>query len=253
MNWVVAVPTALASAVEFVEAFTIVLAVGVTRGWRNSLAGSVIATVVLGLIVAVLGVAVLRLVPLDALRTLVGLFLLLFGLKWLRKAIMRYSGLKALHDEAETYREEVELLDRQERADRRALDWVAAGTSFNAVLLEGLEVVFIVIALGSGARSLGSATLGALVAGVVVLVVGAAVRHPLERVPENSLKFVVGIMLTTFGTFWTGEGLGIAWWRGDLSIVPLLLGYLLVSWALVTLLRRSEAPHRLSPEAGLDL
>lgn len=253
MNWVVALPSALASAVEFVEAFTIVLAVGVTRGWRSSLVGSAAAVVVLALIIALLGVAVLKFVPLDVLRTAVGLFLLLFGLKWLRKAILRYSGRKALHDEAETYREEVQLLG-QEQGLARGIDWIGAGTSFNAVLLEGLEVVFIVIALGLGAHSLGSATFGALAAGVVVLAVGAAVRHPLERVPENTLKFIVGIMLTTFGTFWTGEGLGLSWWHSDLSILPLLAGYLLLSWGLIMLLRREAPSGRMAAtEAGLDL
>jgi uncharacterized membrane protein len=236
----VAVPSALASAVEFVEAFTIVLAVGVTRNWRSALAGTAVALVVLAAIVLVLGVAVLRLVPIDLLRGLVGVFLLLFGLKWLRKAILRYSGYKALHDEAETFREEVEVLRSRAATDPRSIDPFAATTSFNGVLLEGLEVVFIVIGLGSAARAMGPAVGGAVVAGLVVVAAGYALRHPLERVPENTMKFVVGVMLTTFGTFWTGEALGVPWWRSDLSLLPLLAGYLLVSWVFVTALRRTR-------------
>lgn len=239
MNWVVAVPAGLASGVEFVEAFTIVLAVGVTRGWRSGIAGMAAAIVVLALLVAALGAGLLNAVPLDALRTAVGIFLLLFGLKWLRKAILRYSGLKALHDEAETFREEVDRMRHERREERAGVDWIGATTSFNGVFLEGLEVVFIVIAMGAGARAMGSATVGALIAGVLVALAGAAARSPLERVPENTMKFVVGIMLTSFGTFWTAEGLGVSWWRNDLSLIPLIAGYLIVAWLLITALRAS--------------
>src|SRR5437588_103239 len=139
MNWIVVVPSALASAVEFVEAFTIVLAVGITRGWRSALTGTFLAAVVLAVVTVALGAGLLRAVPLDALKVIIGVFLLLFGLKWLRKAIMRYSGLKALHDEAETFREEVAVL-RQGARSTGTIDWLAASTSFNGVLLEGLEV-----------------------------------------------------------------------------------------------------------------
>jgi uncharacterized membrane protein len=238
MNWIVVVPSALASAVEFVEAFTIVLAVGITRGWRSALTGTFLAAVVLAVVTVALGAGLLKAVPLDALKVIIGVFLLLFGLKWLRKAIMRYSGLKALHDEAETFREEVAVLQQGARSTG-AVDWLAASTSFNGVLLEGLEVVFIVVALGSASKALGSATVGAVAAALLVIGAGVLLRAPMERVPENTMKFVVGIMLSTFGTFWTAEGMGAKWWRGDLSILVLIAAYLIASWVCIQVLRRA--------------
>jgi uncharacterized membrane protein len=202
------------------------------------MAGTFGAVVVLAVITVALGAGLLSAVPLSALKVAIGALLLLFALKWLRKAIMRFSGLKALHDEAETFREEVAMLS-QAAGQRGTIDWLAASTSFNGVLLEGLEVVFIVVALGSASKSLGSATLGALAAAVVVIGAGALLRAPMERVPENMMKFVVGVMLSSFGSFWTAEGLGAKWWQGDWSILVLIGAFLLASWIAVQVLRRN--------------
>jgi uncharacterized membrane protein len=227
----------LASAVEFVEALTIVLAAGVTRGWRSSLAGLGAATVVLAVVVAVLGPA-LTLIPIDALRLLVGALLLAFGLQWLRKAILRASGYKPLHDEAEAFaRETAEA--RAARPDERAgLDWYGFTLSFKGVLLEGLEVAFIVITFGSAQGSIGLAALGAGLALVLVAVVGVLVREPLTRVPENALKFAVGVMLTTFGIFWSTEGAGAHWPGGDAALPVVLVFVVALSFAAVATLKR---------------
>jgi uncharacterized membrane protein len=196
--------------------------------------------------VVVFGVTVLRIVPLGALKTAVGVFLLLFGLKWLRNALLRYGGLKALHDEAAAFQAEVATL-KASAAGIRTIDWPAATTSFNGVFLEMLEATLIVLALGSGARAMGSAITGAVAAATLVAAVGYALRSPLERVPENTMKFVVGIMLTTFGTFWAGEGTGVAWWHSDLALAPLLGAYLVMSWVFVMILRRSATQGASSP------
>jgi uncharacterized membrane protein len=223
----------LASAVEFVEALTIVLAAGVTRGWRSALTGLAAATVALAAIVAALGPA-LKLVPIDVLRLVVGALLLAFGLQWLRKAILRASGYKALHDEDAIFAEEVE------RARSQAHDWYGFTLAFKGVLLEGLEVAFIVITFGSTQGSVGLAALGAGIALVLVAGVGIAVRAPLARVPENTMKFAVGAMLTTFGIFWSTEGVG-AHWPGDDASLPVVLAFvLLLSFGAVTLLRRQR-------------
>jgi uncharacterized membrane protein len=223
----------LASAVEFVEALTIVLAAGVTRGWRSALTGLAAATVALAAIVAALGPA-LKLVPIDVLRLVVGALLLAFGLQWLRKAILRASGYKALHDEDAIFAEEVE------RARSQAHDWYGFTLAFKGVLLEGLEVAFIVITFGSTQGSVGLAALGAGIALVLVAGVGIAVRAPLARVPENTMKFAVGVMLTTFGIFWSTEGVG-AHWPGDDASLPVVLAFvLLLSFGAVTLLRRQR-------------
>ena len=194
----------LASAVEMVEALTIVLAVGVTRGWRSALAGVGVATVMLAVIIAGLGPALHR-VPIDALRLVVGFLLLAFGLQWLRKAILREAGVLSKHDEAEAFAHEVERARQTGRA-RGPLDRYAWTLSFKSVLLEGLEVVFIVLTLGVNQGSIPLAATGAVVAAVVVGAAAVLVRRPLSRVPENALKFGVGVMLTAFGTFWAAEG-----------------------------------------------
>jgi uncharacterized membrane protein len=238
MSVVVLVATFLASAVEWVEALTIVLAVGITRGWRSATAGVAGA---LGLLLALvlvflaLGASAGRYVPIELARTLVGVFLLLFGIRWLHKAILRSSGLKALHDEEEAFAETRQHLAGPTAAGR--LDYVGVATAFNGTFLEGLEVVFIVIAL-AGLSSLSAASVGAVAALVVVATAGVFVRAPLSRVPENTMKYVVGVMLTAFGTFFAGEGLGVAWWNADLSLIPLIAGYALCSLAVVQLLKR---------------
>jgi uncharacterized membrane protein len=227
----------LASAVEFVEALTIVLAAGLTRGWRSSLAGLGAATVALAAIVAALG-PTLKLVPIDALRLVVGALLLAFGLQWLRKAILRASGYKALHDEDAIFAREAEEARAAASETRAGLDWYGFTLSFKGVLLEGLEVAFIVITFGSTQGSIGLAALGAGIALVLVAVVGAVVHAPLSRVPENTMKFAVGVMLTTFGIFWSTEGVG-AHWPGDDAALPVVLAFVIaISFASVVLLRR---------------
>jgi uncharacterized membrane protein len=227
----------LASAVEMVEALTIVLAVGLTRDWRSSLSGVGAATLALAAIVAALGPA-LTVVPINDLRLVVGALLLVFGLQWLRKAILRASGYKALHDEDETFAQETAEA-RAARLERRAgLDWYAFTIAFKGVLLEGLEVAFIVLTFGSAQGSIPLAALGAGVAVVLVGAVGAVARQPLARVPENSLKFAVGTMLTTFGIFWAAEGSGAHWPGDDASLPGVLVFVLLVSFGFVSALRR---------------
>jgi uncharacterized membrane protein len=227
----------LASAVEFVEALTIVLASGITRGWRSSLIGLAAATVALAVIVAVLGPA-LTLIPIDVLRLVVGGLLLAFGLQWLRKAILRASGYKPLHDEDAIFARETAAARSAASEERAGLDWYGFTLSFKGVLLEGLEVAFIVLTFGSTQGSIGLAALGAAIALALVVVVGVFVRTPLTRVPENTMKFAVGVMLTTFGTFWAVEGAG-AHWPGDDASLPVVLVFVIVlSLASVALLRR---------------
>jgi uncharacterized membrane protein len=230
----------LASAVEFVEALTIVLAAGLTRGWRSSLTGLAAATVVLAAIVAALG-PTLKLIPIDALRLVVGALLLAFGLQWLRKAILRASGYKALHDEDEIFAREAAEARAAGSEVRAGLDWYGFTLAFKGVLLEGLEVAFIVITFGSTQGNIGLAAIGAGAALVLVAVVGVLVHAPLSRVPENTMKFAVGVMLTTFGIFWSTEGAGAHWPGSDASL-PGVLGFvILLSFGAVTLLRRRRA------------
>src|SRR5439155_18253977 len=200
----------LASAVEFVEALTIVLAAGLARGWRSSLAGLGAAAVVLAVVTAALGPA-LTVIPLQALRLVVGALLLVFGLQWLRKAILRASGLKALHDEDAIFARELAEAGTAARSERAGIDAYGFTLAFKGVLLEGLEVAFIVLTFGSTQGSIPLAAGGAAVALVLVAGIGVAVRAPLARVPENTLKFAVGVMLTTFGIFWAAEGAGAHW------------------------------------------
>jgi len=206
----------LGSFVEVVEAFTIVLAVGLSRSWRPAFIGTGLAFLVLAALVLIFG-PLLALVPLHLLQFVVGVLLILFGLRWLRKAILRAAGFIALHDEAKAFDKETEAL-RKQAADRRA-DYLAGLAAFKAVLLEGVEVVFIVIAVGAGHGMTLYASFGALAAFIVVLAIGLAVHKPLAQVPENSLKFVVGLMLTSFGVFWIGEGLGAEWPGADLALL----------------------------------
>ena len=233
---IAATPSFVASAVEFVEATTIVLAVGVTRGWRAPLIGSVAAAFTLAAIVGTLGVALVTIVPEHFLKGVVGSLLLLFGLRWLRKAVLRFAGIVALHDEELIYQRELADL-RAKGLERASFDWVGLVVAYKAVLLEGTEVAFIVIAFGAaGGAALTSAVLGAIVAGVLVIAIGAALREPLTMVPENWLKFFVGAMLSSFGVFWFAEALGMDW-PGDALSVPLILtGFLAASWMSVRLL-----------------
>jgi uncharacterized membrane protein len=227
----------LASLVEAVEALTIVLAVATVRGWRSAGLGAIAGLAALVLIVVTLG-PLLDLVPIELLQLAIGVLLLLFGMRWLRKAILRSGGVIPMHDEELAFT--AEAAELREHACRRTsrLDWIASLTSFKAVLLEGLEVIFVVIAIGSQPRLLVPASLGALAACLVVAAIGLAVHRPLSRVPENTLKFFVGVILFAFGIFWTGEGLGIAWPGADLAIVVFAGLILAVALLLCAALRR---------------
>lgn len=233
----------LASAVEMVEAMTIVLASGITRGWRSTFEGVAVALVLLAAIVAVLGPALVNYVPINILRLVVGFLLLIFGLQWLRKAILRASGYKAIHDEALIYQKEVSILSKASRVPgfmRGRRDPLAFTISFKGVFLEGMEVVIIVISFGVPAGQLQVCALGALASVLVVGVIGALTARPLARMPENYMKLGVGLILSIFGTFWMGEGVGIEWPAAD-AFLFILLGVLaLATFALIVYFRRSK-------------
>jgi uncharacterized membrane protein len=248
MIWTSAAPAVttafLSSLVEAVEALTIVLAVASVRGWRPAAIGALAGFALLVIIVLTLGPLLGR-VPLHLFQLAIGILLLLFGMRWLRKAILRAAGVIALHDEAIAFATETEELRDQARRQEARLDWLAGLASFKAVVLEGLEVVFIVIAIGAGRGLLGAASLGALAACLVVVAVGFVIHRPLERVPENMLKFAVGVMLSAFGVFWTGEGLGVPWPGQDFAILAFAALFLMAALAAVAIIRRSrvEALH----------
>jgi uncharacterized membrane protein len=232
----------LACAVEAVEATTIVLAAGTARDWRSATSGLVAALITLAVLIAALGPA-LSAVPLHALRLVVGALLLVFGLQWLRKAILRASGYKALHDEAQIYADEIAAARDVPRERRLAVpDWYAFTLAFKGVVLEGLEVVFIALTFGTNQHNLPLASLAAGAAVLVVAGVGVAVRAPLARVPENSMKFVVGVMLTAFGTFWGAEGADASWPGSDAALPILVAAYAILAFGLVALLRRRREP-----------
>jgi uncharacterized membrane protein len=226
----------LASLVECVEALTVVLAVGSVRGWRSALAGAGVALATLAAIVAALGPALTR-IPLHLIQLAVGAMILLFGLRWLRKAILRSAGLIPLHDEEAAFAKNTAAM-RAGGAGVRGWDKVAFAASFHITMLEGTEVVFIVIALGAGGTGLLlPAGVGAAAALLVIAALGFALHRPLARVPENTLKFVVGVLLSAFGTFWVGEGAGFVWPGSDLAIPVLMAAYLVLALALVPLSR----------------
>ncbi len=230
----------LASLVEFVEALTIVLAVGTTRGWRPALLGAAAGTALLVLLVVVHGPA-LQLIPIEVLQLVVGTLLLLFGMRWLRKAMLRAGGVIALHDEAQTFDDETRQLRDADAVSMAGVDVIGFITTFKAVVLEGLEVVFIVIAIGAGSGMLRPAALGATAALALVAAFGLALHRPLARVPENALKFTVGVLITSFGMFWIGEGLGLAWPGDEWSLPWLVLVLLVVSLITVRRLRGTVA------------
>jgi len=250
-----------ASAVEMVEALTLVVAAGVSRGWRSAIEGAVSAALVLGVLVVVVGVPLVRYIPIDTLRVVVGALLLVLGLSWLRKAILRGSGHKDLHDEDKIYAETVAELSEADGADGAVAVPAAAGprhpqrdgvafvVAFKGVFLEGAEVVLIVISLGAAQHRLGLAALAAGAAVVVVAVVGLLVSRQLSEVPENTIKTAVGIMLTSFGIFWVGEGAGIDWPGSDLAI-PVLVGFFLVLTLGATAFMRTRLPAPLPEESA---
>lgn len=244
IDWSHAWPTALAaflaSIVEFVEALTVVLAVGAARGWRSALTGTAVALAALLLIVVAFGPLLTR-IPLEDVQLVVGGLLLLFGLRWLKKAILRSAGVIPLHDEAAVYEKETASL-RTGAVSGARWDALAMTTAFKITMLEGLEVVFIVVAVGAGGVGLlVPASVGALAALLFVVLLGLVLHRPLSMVPENTLKFVVGVLLAAFGTFWVGEGIGLDWPGADWSILALTLGFLLLAVAAVPLCRRLAA------------
>ena len=242
----------LACSVEAVEAVTIVLAAGTARDWRSALSGSLAALAALAVIVAALGPA-LTVLPLTALRLVVGGLLLVFGLQWLRKAILRASGYKALHDEDEIFRTTAaHAADAQAQAHGRVRDWYAFTLSFKGVLLEGLEVAFIVLTFGSNQHDIPLATLAAGVAVVLVAAAGFAIRAPLARVPENAMKFVVGIMLTAFGTFWGAEGAGAQWPGSDAALPVVVAAVAAFALGAVLVLRRLHGRQALGTAPSLE-
>jgi uncharacterized membrane protein len=253
--WSLAAATFAASLVEMVEALTIVLAMGMTRSWRSTLWGVISALVALALFTAAAGYALANWLPEAALQLTIGTLLLIFGLQWLRKAILRSSGRKAMHDEAEIFAEEVAAARAAGTERRLGLDWFSFVVSFKGVFLEGVEVVFIVITFGLNADDMPVAVLGAVSAVVVVLALAIVIRTPLTKVPENTLKYGVGLLLATFGTFWAIEGLGIfsdsghslEWPGSDLVLLALLLGWFALSRALVAALRVPTIPARRTP------
>ncbi|HXL74779.1 MAG TPA: hypothetical protein VN967_02910 [Burkholderiales bacterium] len=237
MTWATFAPAVsaafLGSLVEAIEALTIVLAVATVRGWRPAGLGAAAGLASLALVVAALGPLLDR-VPLHLLQLVIGVLLLLFGMRWLRKAILRAAGVIPLHDEAAAFAAGTAEL----REHRSRLDWLAGLASFKAVLLEGLEVVFIVIAVGAGRGLLLPASAGALAACGLIAIAGLVLRRPLARVPENTLKFAVGVMLSAFGVFWTGEGLGVAWPGADLAIIGFAALFVLVAALAAVAVRR---------------
>lgn len=241
----------LACAVEAVEAVTIVLAAGTARDWRSAGYGVGAGLAVLAVITAALGPAVTA-IPLGALRLLVGGLLLVFGLQWLRKAVLRASGHKDLHDEDAIFARELAAAQAAS-SDRRfnVPDWYAFTLSFKGVVLEGLEVVFIVLTFGANAKDVPLAALAAVIAVVLVVLLGLAIKAPLSRVPENTMKFVVGIMLTTFGTFWGAEGADAHWPGNDAALLVIAPAVALYALALVAVLRRS-APRPAAPAPELQ-
>ncbi|HLK55254.1 MAG TPA: hypothetical protein VKU00_01740 [Chthonomonadaceae bacterium] len=231
----------LASLVEFVEALTIILAVGTVRGWRPAMIGTFAGAGFLVLLILLFG-PTLRNIPLTTLQLVVGILLLLFGIRWLRKAVLRSARIIGFHDETAIFAKETAELRQEATSGPGRWDWVAIATTFKAVVLEGLEVVFIVIATGAIGNMLVPASLGAAAAGIVVIVLGLLLHRPLARVPENTLKFAVGILLSSFGVFWIGEGLHFTWPGEDLSLFGLAGGFLLAAWVGVFLARRAVAP-----------
>ena len=258
-GWSSLAPTVLASfmasMVEFVEALTIVLAVGIVRGWRSALLGTGAALALLAALVVVLGPALAR-IPLPVVQLAVGTLLLMFGLRWLRKAVLRAAGVLALHDEAKAFAEETQALRRLGGGGTGTLDKVAFAASFKIVMLEGMEVVFIVIAIGAGGPLLVPASVGALLALGVVAVLGVLVHKPLANVPENTLKFGVGVLLSAFGTFWVGEGIGLDWPGADWAVLALVAVFLVIGLLLVPLCRRLRSavasPRRGAAPQGED-
>jgi uncharacterized membrane protein len=236
-----------ASAVEMVEALTIVVAAGVTRGWRSALEGAAAAVAALAIIVGAVGVPLVRYVPINGLRVAVGALLLVLGLSWLRKSILRASGLKALHDEDAIFAATTGELESAPRAPSSGRDGVGFAVAFKGVFLEGTEVVLIVVGLGASQHRLGIAAGAAGAAAIIVAAIGVVVAKQLSQVPENTIKLTVGTMLTSFGLFWVGEGAGVHWPGNDLAILALIGLFAAVTFLLIALLRARHSSIARAP------
>ncbi len=250
MNIYTLVAAFLGTGVEFVEALTIVLAVGTVRGLKSGIIGALAAVVVLALLILIIGAPLVRIVQLPVVQAIIGLLLLLFGVRWLRKAVLRYAGLIALHDEAAAFEKEKRRL-RTAGDTTVTFDKVGFGSAFGGTFLEGLEAVFIVLTFGATAHAMSAAAMGAALAFVVVLLLGILLRKPLTLVPENTMKFIVGVLLTSFGAFFVGESLGAAWPQRDLSIIymalTLVVFTLVFVWrAKMTLRKKQYAAQQVS-------
>ncbi len=254
MNIYTLVAAFLGTGVEFVEALTIVLAVGTVRGLKSGLLGAFSAVVVLALLILIIGAPLVHIVQLPVVQAIIGLLLLLFGIRWLRKAVLRYAGLIALHDEAVAFEKEKKRLHTADEIIG-SFDKVGFGTAFAGTFLEGLEAAFIVLTFGATAHAMPAAAIGAALAFVVVLLLGIVLRKPLTLIPENTMKFIVGLLLTSFGAFFVGESLGAAWPQQDLSIVYMALSIviftLLFVWHAKTVIKKKQyAAQQVSSEAG---
>lgn len=239
MNSYAFVASLLGTTVEFIEALTIILAVGMTKGWKSALLGMTGAVVVLAALVAIFGSSLVQLVNLSIFQLIIGILMLLFGIRWFRKAILRYSGLKALHFEDQAYEKEVKK-QKESGTKKEGIDWFGFSTAFNGVFLEGLESIFIVLTFGLAAHSLSMAIYGSLVGLVIVVLLGISLRKPMTLIPENTIKFIVGLMLSSFGIFWVGEGIGVQWWYADTSILIITAIFLVVAFISVQLLSKSR-------------
>ena len=238
--WPLFISVFLACAVEAVEATTIVLAAGTARDWRSALQGMFAALLGLVVIIVVVGPAI-SLIPMNALRIFVGALSLWFGISWLRKAVLRASGRKAMHDEAAIYQRELEEARVAKAGQRFAIhDWYAFTVSFKGTFLEGIEIAFLVVTIGGLQKHVGLASVAALSAVIIVALFGVVLRHPMSKVPENKMKYVVGCMITSFGIFWFGEGVGIEWPKADASLLAIIPSVFVLSWAFVLALKSRE-------------
>lgn len=244
MNSYVIFTSFLGTSVEFIEALTVVLAVGAINGWKKAISGASCGMAILLLLVTLFGTVLADWVNLPAFQFIVGICMILFGMRWLRKAVMRYAGLQAIRNETASYQKTVDQLSAKKDG------WFGFLNAFNGVLLEGVEAVFIVVTFGMAAKAMPSAITGSIIGLLVILIAGIALHRPLTKIPENTMKFVVGIMLSSFGMFWTGEGLGIQWWHDDLSILIILLivafGSLGMSWGLRGKREKGMRSHEIS-------
>lgn len=249
-SWPLFISVFLACAVEAVEATTIVLAAGTARDWKSALQGTGSAFALLAIIIAAIGPSISHL-PINALRLFVGTLLLVFGLQWVRKAILRSSGYKALHDEDAIFQEELAAARKAQEGKRFGVaDWYGFTLSFKGVLLEGLEVVFIVLTFGTIQHKVGIASLGALLAVVLVVIAGIALRKPLARVPENTMKYIVGVMLTSFGIFWGAEGAGVKWPHSDAALLAIVPFVVVISSTMILILKSMKSHEALVLESS---